>query len=229
MVRPQESVLTPSVARPWQPLTLGAFWLGFVTYAFFLSPPSTPDTLDTLRQLSTGQWAGLNPMVVVLFNLMGLWPVVYAALALTDGRDQTIPAWPFVIGSFALGAFALMPYLALRKSTTHLPYRPADTALLKWLNHRLVGIGIVIATLLLVAYGLTQAEGYKTVQDFYMQFATSQFIHVMSLDFCMLTLLTPSIMWDDMSRRQVPWLWRCFSLLPLLGPGLYIALRPAKQ
>ena len=54
-------------------------------------------------------------MVVVLFNLMGLWPVVYASLALSDGRDQAVSAWPFVVGSFGLGAFALMPYLALRE------------------------------------------------------------------------------------------------------------------
>ncbi len=225
---PQETAIKLSPTRRWQPLALGALWLGFVTYAVFLAPPGSPDTLDTIRQLSTGQWANLNPLVVVLFNLMGLWPVVYAALALTDGRDQTIPAWPFVVGSFALGAFALLPYLALRKSTRDLPYRPVENTLLKGLNHRLVGVGIVIGTLLLMAYGFNQGEGYKTVQDFCHQFATSQFIHVMSLDFCMLTLLTPCIMWDDMARRQVPGLWRSLSLLPLLGPGFYLALRPTR-
>ncbi|MEM6256026.1 MAG: DUF2834 domain-containing protein [Cyanobacteria bacterium P01_D01_bin.156] len=227
MTTSQETVLNSSAARLWQSFVLGALWLGFVTYAFFLSPPSTPETLDTIRQLSTGHWTMLNPMVVVLFNLMGLWPVVYAVLALTDGREQAIPAWPFVVGSFALGAFALLPYLVFRKATHHLPYSPPNTALLKGLNHRLVGVGIVTASLILMAYGILLGDGARTFQDFYGQFLTSQFIHVMSLDFCMLTLLTPSLLWDDIARRQLSALWRALSLIPLLGPGLYLMLRPA--
>ncbi|NEQ51045.1 MAG: DUF2834 domain-containing protein [Leptolyngbya sp. SIO3F4] len=209
-----------------QSLTLGLLWLGFVAYAMLLSPPSTPDTLEVIGQLSTGQWAALNPFVVVLFNLMGLWPIVYASLALTDGSEQSIPAWPFVVGSFGFGAFALMPYLALRKTTQGLPLRLADTALLKVLNHRLLGVGVAIATLLLIAYGLIQGHGSETWQDFVQQFSTSQFIHVMSLDFCMLTLLTPSLLWDDIARRNAATAWRAVSLLPLLGPALYLALRP---
>ena len=221
---PEENAISP--ANQGQAMALGVLWLGFIAYAVVLSPPSTPDTLDTLLKLSTGQWVDVNPMVVVLFNLMGLWPVVYAAFALTDGRDQSIPAWPFVLGAFGFGAFALMPYLALRKPTGHCPYRPEETRLLGWLNHRLVGVSIVVATCLLMAYGVSRGQGDATVQDFCNQFVNSQFIHVMSLDFCMLTLLTPAVMWDDMARRQLPWPWRGLSCLPLLGPGLYLALRP---
>ncbi|MEO0867728.1 MAG: hypothetical protein AAFY17_04610, partial [Cyanobacteria bacterium J06642_11] len=141
MTTPQETTVNLSFVEQWRPVALGTLWLGFVTYAFFLAPPSAPDTIETITQLSTGQWAELNPVVVVLFNFMGLWPVVYAVFGLSDGREQTVPAWPFVMGSFALGAFALMPYLAMRKSTAHLPYRSNDSALLKGLNHRFVGMG----------------------------------------------------------------------------------------
>ena len=62
---------------------------------------------------------------------------------------------------------------------------------------------------------------------FLAQFSTSQFIHVMSLDFCMLTLLTPRLLWDDVCRRHLSPAWRVVSLVPLLGPALYLALRPA--
>ncbi|MGD1853703.1 MAG: DUF2834 domain-containing protein [Leptolyngbyaceae cyanobacterium] len=210
-----------------QSFALGALWLGFVIYAVRLSPPSDPNTIEVIRQLSTGQWENLNPMVVVLFNLMGLWPVVYASLALSDGRDQAVSAWPFVVGSFGLGAFALMPYLALRERTCHQLYRPADTTLLRGLNHWLVGLGVAIATVLLIIYGFSQGYSSDTWQDFLQQFSSSQFIHVMSLDFCMLTLLTPSLLWDDIVRRQAAPFWRLVSLLPLLGPAVYLALRPA--
>ncbi|MEA5462443.1 DUF2834 domain-containing protein [Leptothoe sp. PORK10 BA2] len=230
MNKPKEVALTPVPVRPLRQFALGALWLGFVTYGVLLSPPSAPDTLGVILQLSTGQWAELNPWVVVLFNLMGLWPVIYASLALDDGRDQAVPAWPFVVGSFGLGAFALLPYLALRKSTATLPREPVDSLLLRVMHRRWVGVGVAILTLLLLAYGFTQGQGQiqgqGVWQDFLDQFSTSQFIHVMSLDFCLLTLLTPSLLWDDMARRQASPLWRGVSLLPLLGPAIYLALRP---
>lgn len=89
-------------------------WLGFVLYAFILAPPDRPDTADLILRLSTGAWDGINPAVVALFNAMGLWPMVYAAVALGESHGQPRRAWPFVVGSFAVGAFALLPYLALR-------------------------------------------------------------------------------------------------------------------
>ena len=225
----EEIAIHPFVAGRWQSFALGTLWFGFVTYAVLLSPPSDPNTLDVIRQLSTGQWSDLNPAVVVLFDFMGLWPVIYASLALTDGCDQSLPAWPFVLGSFGLGAFALMPYLVLRKPTSALPYRSVESAVLKGLNYRLVGMGVVIATILLIIYGLyglDQAPWSETWQDFLQQFSTSQFIHVMSLDFCMLTLLTPSLLWDDIARRGISPLWRVASVIPLLGPAFYLAFRP---
>lgn len=228
MTMPEEIAVAPPGGR-WQSWALGSLWLGFIAYAVQLSPPSTSDTIEVIRQLSTGQWAVLNPMVVVVFNFMGLWPMVYASLALSDGGDQSVPAWPFVVGSFGFGAFALMPYLALRRPTCTLPHRFPDTVLLKGLNHRWWGWGIAIATLMLIAYGFTQGHFGETWQDFRHQFSSSQFIHVMSLDFCMLTLLTPSLLWDDIARRQAAPGWRAVSLLPLVGPALYLALRPTAK
>ena len=119
-----------------------------------------------------------------------------------------------------------MPYLVLRKPTSDLPYRSADSVLLKVLGHRLVGAGVAIATVSLIVYGLAQGHWPENWHMFFHQFSTSQFIHVMSLDFCMLTLLTPSLLWDDMARRNLSPGWRVVSLVPLLGPALYLALRP---
>ena len=226
MTMTEETAVLPFPKGRWQSLFLAALWLGFIAYGIWLSPPSAPNTVEVIGQLSTGQWAELNPGVVVLFNLMGLWPIIYASLALSDGREQAIPAWPFVVGAFGFGAFALMPYLALRKPTYALPHRP-KTGLIKAMNHPLVGVGVSIAALLLVVYGISQGDIVETWQDFSQQFATSRFIHVMTLDFCMLTLLTPSLLWDDIARRRCAAAWRAVSLLPLLGPALYLALRPA--
>jgi hypothetical protein len=201
---------------------LGLLWVGVVIYAVGFAPPDQPDTLTLITRLSTGQWTGLNPVMIALFNLMGLWPVVYAALALPDGRGQAIPAWPFVLGSFALGAFALLPYLALRAPNPRFS-GPTDR-LLQILDARWLGWLLAMGTTLLLAYG-TAAGNWP---DFLYQWQTSRFIHVMSLDFCLLTLLVPTLLGDDMARRQIQQparLWPLI-LLPLIGPALYLALRP---
>jgi hypothetical protein len=65
--------------------------------------------LELIQKLSLGQWQGINPIVIVLFNLTAMWPVIYSAPLLIDGRGQKIPAW-----AFATTAFALLPYLALQ-------------------------------------------------------------------------------------------------------------------
>ena len=97
-------------------LIFGLLWLGFVSYAFFLAPPDNfPESLELIKNLSTGNWQGINPLIISLFNIMGIWPFVYSAVVFFDGRNQKIPAWPFASAAFGLGAFALLPYLALRE------------------------------------------------------------------------------------------------------------------
>jgi hypothetical protein len=53
-----------------------------------------------------------------------------------------------------------------------------------------------------------------------------RFIHVMGLDCCALTLLFPTIVGDDWARRNgagaIPWV----AYIPLVGPGLYLLMRP---
>jgi hypothetical protein len=96
-------------------IALGIVWVSFVTYAVYFSPPSQPDTGVLIQRLASGNWDGINPAIVALFNLMGLWPLIYACLALADGHGQRAIAWPFVLGSFGLGAFSLLPYLVWRQ------------------------------------------------------------------------------------------------------------------
>lgn len=199
-----------------------ALWLGFVLYAFFLSPPDQPDTLDLIQKVALGQFAGVNPLIVALFNLMGILPMLYACVLLADGRGQKLPASPFVALTFGLGAFALLPYLAFRQPNPVFP--GARDRLLRFLDSRWLAIGLTLMTIGLLAYGLSQGDW----ADFAQQWQTSRFIHVMSLDFCLLTLLFPAIVPDDMARRQFfqPRLLWLVNVVPLLGPLAYLILRP---
>ena len=69
----------------------GLLWLGFVAYAFLLAPPNQPDTFELIKNLSTGKWEGINPLIVSLFNIMGVWPIIYSCLLFIDGREQKVP------------------------------------------------------------------------------------------------------------------------------------------
>ncbi|MDV2992414.1 MAG: hypothetical protein N4J56_002068 [Chroococcidiopsis sp. SAG 2025] len=197
-------------------------WLGFMTYAFAFAPPNQPDTLELITNLSTGKWAGINPLVISLFNLMGVFPLIYSCLLFIDGRGQKIPAWIFATISMGVGAFALLPYLALRQPNPTFPGQ--KNLFLKLLDARLTGVVLSIVAIALVAYGLGKGDW----TDFFQQWQTSRFIHVMSLDFCLLCVLFPALLRDDMARRGMNnsvifWLT---ALIPLFGSLVYLCVRP---
>jgi hypothetical protein len=202
-------------------ISFGVLWLGFVVYAFFLAPPDQPDTFELIKNLATGKWEGIDPLIISLFNIMGIWPFIYSAILFIDGRGQKIPAWPFATVSFALGAFAILPYLVLREANQQ--FVGQKSVFLKLLDSRVTGVLLTLGAVVLGSYGLQGDWG-----NFIQQWQTSRFIHVMSLDFCMLSLLFPALLIDDMARRgwkdnQLFWL---FALIPLFGPLLYLCLRP---
>jgi hypothetical protein len=203
-------------------IVFGLLWLAFTTYAFFLAPPNRPDTFDLIKNLSTGQIAGINPLIIALFNIMGVWPLIYSCLLFSDGRGQQIRVWPFAVASFGVGAFALLPYLALRQSNPSFPGQ--KTWFIKLLDSRWLGIILALGALGLLVYGVTQGDW----TDFVQQWRTDRFIHVMSLDFCLLCLLFPSLLGDDMAKRglQDDRIFWAVSLVPLLGAVTYLSLRP---
>ncbi|MBD2528733.1 DUF2834 domain-containing protein [Nostoc flagelliforme FACHB-838] len=206
-------------------IAFGLLWLGLVVYAFYLAPPEQPGTFELIKNLSLGQWEGINPLVIALFNIMGIWPLIYSAVVFIDGRGQKIPAWLFVIPSFAVGAFALLPYLALREPNNQ--FVGKKNILLKLLDSRVTGFILTVGTVILVAYGLRGGDWGSFVQEW----QTNRFIHVMSLDFCLLSLLFPALLGDDMARRgwknsQFFWL---IALIPLFGPLIYLSVRPPLQ
>jgi hypothetical protein len=227
-------------------LIFGLLWLGFVGYAFLLAPPDRANTLQLIIDLSTGKWQGINPAIVSLFNLMGILPAIYACLMLIDGKTQKLPAGLFCAASFAVGAFAILPYLALRVPNSSLErdscskrlcltagYRQrqrqpasgiARRGIIKLVDSRWLGIALTIATIILLTYGIGQGDRI----DFIQQWQTNRFIHVMSLDFCLLSLLLPVLIADDIERRNFsnPQLVKIISLIPLFGALYYLCVRP---
>jgi hypothetical protein len=206
-----------------RPTFLAILWIAFGTYAFVYAPPDSPDTLDLIIKLSSGKAEGVNPLVANLFNIMGILPLMYCCLLYCDGRGQKLPAWLFSAGSFALGAFALLPYLILRRDNPTF-VGPKNWVIKLW-DSRITAILIAVAALSLLFLGLTRGDW----ADFAMQWRSSRFIHVMSLDFCLLSSLFPTLIQDDMARRN--WdddrVLLAVSLVPLFGPLVYLVVRPS--
>ncbi|MEG4406847.1 DUF2834 domain-containing protein [Microcoleus sp. MON2_D5] len=200
----------------------GLIWIAFTTYAFVFAPPDSPEkTITLITDLSTGKIADINPLIVALFYIMGVWPLIYSCVLFADGRGQKIPAWLFATLSFGVGAFALLPYLCLREANPEFPGQ--KNIFLKILDSRFTGIFLTLGAAALVVFGLTKGDW----SDFIGQWQTSRFIHVTSLDFCLLCLLFPALLGDDMTRREMQKstaFW-ALTLVPLFGPLAYLCTR----
>lgn len=174
-------------------------WAIFAVYAFTLAPPDADSatTLALIQKTVSEPFGGeVNPIYSMVFNLLGIYPAMYASLLLpgAGGNKQNIPAQPFVFGSFALGFFALGPYLALRnlnKSGSQ-----GDAGFGNGLfESKLSSILLSVGTLFLVYSGLTteMANGADKWSDFVQIFSTQRLVHVSTIDFTILTLTVKAI------------------------------------
>lgn len=200
-----------------------SIWFALISYGFFFSPPDDPNTLDLIVNLSSGQWEGINPYIICLFNIMGILPFIYASLLIIDGRGQKLMATPFVIGSFFLGAFALLPYFAFRQSNNE--FTGEKTKVINVLDSRFLAILTTIGCLVLITIAIVKGDW----QDFVIQWQSNKFINMMTLDFCCLSVLFPTIVYDDLKKRDIdnPQIFWILSFIPLFGTLIYICYRPA--
>ena len=211
-------------------ITFGLVWLMLITYSVWFTinqaqsaaPNAFQQDLDLIINMSMVMWDGINPIIIAIFFIMGIFPLVYGAFILFDSKEQPISPYPFFIASFGLGAFALLPYFCLRQPDTS--WQQEKSLLLKILDSRLMAIVSSISVLTFAIWGAVQGNW----SDFIHQWHTSQFVHVMSIDFCLLScLLSLAMVPDDMKRRRIErsnlfWL----ALIPLVGSLIYWCVRP---
>ena len=175
-----------------------------------------------ISNMMTMNIGDINPLIVTIFNLMGVWPIILACILLFDREKRPVPAWPFVIGTFFLGSYVLLPYLGLRRSQP--VFSGTRTRFIKIIDSRITGICVLIVTLVMLIWGLTGADW----ADFREMWRSNMFINVMSIDFAILCLFFPFVLPDDMARRDwdCPALLEILFLLPMIGAAIYLAARP---
>jgi len=197
-------------------------WIGFIAYVIFIAPPLQPETLTLLKNLFTGQWQLINPIILSIFSMVGISLLIHSCFLFFDGRMQKIPAWVFVLASVGTGVIGLLPYFALREPNQE--FSGGKDTWLKWLDSRSTGVILSLSAIAILSYALLLGDWGNFIE----QFQTSKFINAMSLAVCLLILLFPALLGDDMARRQLknPLIFWTVTLLPLFGTLGYLCLRP---
>jgi len=138
-----------------------------------------------------------DPFGVMVFFLMGLYPLSFLISNFILEREMTKSDWILSFLSFGLGAFALVPSYFKPFKRKDRPHSIQPT-LWAW-----IGIG---STLMLLVYGIMVGDSVL----YSVAFLTDPLVFIMTLDFITLTILSVLIA----KEHSVSWK---FALFPLVG------------
>lgn len=194
-------------------------WAGLVLYAVFLAPGESGNSDEIMMQLITGSFENVDPLVVMVFSFLGVFPILFALLLLPNDRNK-LPVWPFVIGSFALGAFALLPYFFLKRKTSADKQR--ISLKVKRMQDSKVLLGFLITlTVFLYIYGISLGS----LENYQKALLSSQLVSVMTVDGIVLTWLSWYVFKQDSPNTS----FLAISFIPVLGPLLLLIMRSKRK
>lgn len=199
-------------------------WLAFATYAALLAPPEDAALTKALvKGAFTGSFGSTDPSIAAVFSMLGVVPVLVSSFLLRDGATRRLPAWPFALASFAIGAFAILPYLALRRVGGPRAEVRRASIVRRGLAHIVAKVGIVVALVALSAWGFIAGNpGIYAAA-----FRSVALVHVMTLDLMVCTALLCVLV--EESRSQTGFtgesrIARAVRLVPLFGSAVWNAI-----
>lgn len=188
-------------------------WLLLIGYAIFLAP-GTGANNPVIPQLLSGDWGAIDPLVLAVFNSLGLFPLVFLTLLLLNDRMRW-PAWPFALLSFGIGAFSLLPYYAfgLRK-----PEKKLRTPrwLVRFLRSR---FWLIVLIVMWTGNWLTLLQGFSFA-DYADSFFASSLVSVMTVDWFVLyglSVYTVHRFYPDARYKGLAW-------IPIVGPVIVLLM-----
>jgi len=197
-------------------LVLSFLLVCFVVIILTFQLPSDEE-LILINDLIFFQYTTLEPLLIIVFYLMGIWPVVQATLLYGDGNEKRIPDWPFLLLSFFTGAYILSVYILMRESRKAKKYQ---NSLTKLFDSTSWGICLVILTITLFIMGilLGDPQGYIELFQKYL------FVRVMTIDFLLFTMITPITVYIHSVNNSIevsPFVL-VLGMIPILGALYYI-------
>ncbi|ARI75987.1 hypothetical protein [Halobacillus mangrovi] len=199
-------------------IILAFVWAVFVLYTWTRAPLGGEGYLQQLIEMD-------NPdrLLLAVFSLLGIYPVAFAILILKHD-ESLLPAWPFVLGSFMLGAFSLIPYFFLSSTQKERSNRTPKW-LLRFFQSTILHLVLLLGSFSLIVHGIVNGN-YSTYTE---AFTTSQFVHVMTIDFIVLTALSLFVIgwdqWKNSNKRS----WSWMGIVPVIGLIVYILLTRRKE
>ena len=202
-------------------IILAILWVAGWIHVFGFAPEGGQSTLAFISEVMKTENREVDPLVFMVFNLLGIWPFIMVAMLVQDEQGR-LKAWPFAFSSMILGNSALYIYLFIRKPQN--VFQGPVTPLIRFAESKLLAGVLLALTLALLIYGYMEGDFlvYREV------WTTHFFVNVMTVDFCLFTFAFAFILSDDMRRRGIPinsCFWLC-ALIPVLGPTFYLLRRP---
>lgn len=193
--------------------------LAFAFYVIFLAPAH-----DGPAAWRAAFASARNPAVSAIFGLLIVVTLLYWTQLYSDSLEQRIWAWPFALGMVAVGAFSLLAYLILR-SPLSAPREKSTGRMFQLIKRRGYANLMLAAILGLLAWGVGEGDWLGFIREF----RASGLVNMASVNLVLLILVFPVLLSDDFAHRgltdESP-LARIAMAVPLLGPALYLALRP---
>ncbi|PYZ91527.1 hypothetical protein CR194_19535 [Salipaludibacillus keqinensis] len=175
-------------------------------YTFFIAPGAGSQEDLLFQQLVTGQFNEVDPLVVTVFSMLGVYPIIFAMLLIPKDHYRWA-AWPFVLFSFVLGAFSLLTYFIFRKNKTY--DKPRGPKLL----HKSLVHPISVSIVLIIAVSLYVNGSGGSLTAYQQAFMSSHLVSVMTIDLFVLIWLSYDVLKNEWNLR---FSWLAF--IPAIGP-----------
>jgi hypothetical protein len=202
-------------------MLLATVWtLGWI-HVFWFSPDDGGSMKDFIVAVMQNNTELVDPLVFMVFNLLGVWPLVMVAMLVQDNQGR-LKAWPFAFSSMVLGNSALYLYLFFRREQQG--YVPQKTWLVRFAESKITAAVLLVSTIGLMLYGFSQGSFAAYVKTWQVNYL----VNVMTVDFFLFAIAFAAVLADDMRRRNMKidgrfWL---YALVPVLGAVTYLVVRP---